>query len=107
MRLGGGPMRVKDGSQLAHIYGMDGAGLVFERHRHRFEVNPEFVLLLEEAGLVFSGVTPGRDGHGEGLIEAVELTGHPFCIGLQSLSELRSRLLRHSPQLSSFVSAAL
>lgn len=107
MRLGRWPMRVKDGSQLAHIYGTDGAGLVFERHRHRFEVNPEFVPLLEEAGLVFSGVTPGRDGHGEGLIEAVELPGHPFFIGLQSHPELRSRLLRPSPPFRSFVSAAL
>ncbi len=107
MRLGAWPMRISDGTLLASIYGTTGDALVFERHRHRFEVNPAFVDRLREAGLLVSGVTPGVNGRGEGLVEAIELPGHPFFLGLQSHPELRSRLLRPSPPFAGLVQAAL
>ena len=107
MRLGSWPMRISDGTRLAGIYGASGAGLVHERHRHRYEVNPAYVGQLTDAGLVVSGVTPGRDGHGEGLVEAIELPGHPYFVALQSHPELKSRLLRPSPPFNGFIQAAL
>ncbi len=107
MRLGRWPMRIKEDTVLASVYGTSGAALVFERHRHRFEVNPDYVGRLTDAGLVVSGVTPGIDGRGEGLVEAIELPGHPYFVGLQSHPELRSRLLRPSPPFSGFIEAAL
>ena len=107
MRLGAWPMRISDGTLLAEIYGTTGDALVFERHRHRFEVNPEYVPALREAGLRISGVTPGLAGQGEGLVEAIELPGHPFFLALQSHPELKSRLLRPSPPFAGFVRAAL
>ena len=106
MRLGSWPMRISDGTRLAEIYGASGAGLVHERHRHRYEVNPAYVDRLTDAGLVVSGVTPGRDGHGEGLVEAIELSGHPYFVALQSHPELKSRLLRPSPPFNGLIQAA-
>lgn len=105
MRLGAWPMRIADGTLLASIYGTSGDALVYERHRHRFEVNPAFTDRMREAGLVFSGVTPGRAGVGEGLVEAIELPGHPFFLALQSHPELKSRLLRPSPPIDGFIRA--
>lgn len=107
MRLGRWPMRISDGTLLASVYGTTGDALVFERHRHRFEVNPAYVRQLRDAGLVVSGVTPGLAGRGEGLVEAVELPGHPYFVALQSHPELRSRLLKPSPPFSGLVRAAL
>lgn len=107
MRLGRWPMRISDGTLLASVYGTTGDALVFERHRHRFEVNPAYVRQLRDAGLVVSGVTPGLAGRGEGLVEAVELQGHPYFVALQSHPELRSRLLKPSPPFSGLVRAAL
>src|SRR5690606_5329643 len=107
MRLGSWPMRISDGTRLAEVYGTSGAGLVHERHRHRFEVNPAYVGQLKDAGLVISGVPPGRDGVGEGLVEAIELAGHPYFVALQSHPELKSRLLRPSPPFNGLVQAAL
>ncbi len=105
MRLGDWPMRIRPGTLLARVYG--GQELVFERHRHRYEVNPDYVPRLEEAGLVISGVTPGREGRGEGLVEAVELPDHPFFLGVQSHPEFKSRPMRPSPPFVAFVEAAL
>ena len=107
MRLGSWPMRVEPGSLLAALYGTDAARpTVHERHRHRYEVNPAHVARLKEAGLTVSGVTPGMEGRGEGLVEAVELTGHPFFLGLQSHPEFTSRLMRPSPPFRGFIRAA-
>lgn len=107
MRLGRWPMRISDGTLLASVYGTTGDALVYERHRHRFEVNPAYTDRLREAGLVISGVTPGLAGRGEGLVEAVELPGHPFFMALQSHPELKSRLLKPSPPFNGLVRAAL
>ncbi len=105
MRLGDWPMRIKPGTLLARVYG--GRELVYERHRHRYEVNPDYVARLEAKGLVVSGVTPGREGRGEGLVEAIELKGHPFFLGVQSHPEFKSRPMRPSPPFAAFIEAAL
>ena len=68
---------------------------------------PEYVGRLQEAGLVIGGVTPGMEGRGAGLVEAIELPGHPFFLGLQSHPEFRSRLMRPSPPFRGFIEAAV
>jgi CTP synthase len=78
-----------------------------DRHRHRYEVNPAYVQRLIESGLTVSAVTPGVQGRGEGLVEAIELPDHPFFIGLQAHPELSSRPMRVSPPFFGFISAAL
>ncbi len=105
MRLGDWPMKIKPGTLLSKVYG--GRELVYERHRHRYEVNPKYVPALTEAGLVVSGVTPGLEGRGEGLVEAIELPEHPFFLGVQSHPEFKSRPMRPSPPFAAFIEAAL
>jgi CTP synthase len=109
MRLGNWPMRLTPGSLLQRLYQPppESGGVVQERHRHRFEVNPAFVDKLTAAGLVISGVTPGMKGRGAGLVEAVELPHHRFFVGLQSHPEFSSRLLRPSPPFRGFIQEAV
>ncbi|MFO7545388.1 MAG: CTP synthase [Trueperaceae bacterium] len=109
MRLGSWPMQVFPGTLLERLYEPQPAQqmIVNERHRHRYEVNPAYVERLKEAGLRVSGVTPGMEGRGEGLVEAIELDGHPFFFGVQSHPEFRSRLMRPSPPFRGFISAAV
>jgi CTP synthase len=104
MRLGSWPMRIHPETLLYKLYGKE---LVYERHRHRYEVNPAYVQRLIESGLTVSAVTPGVQGRGEGLVEAIELPDHPFFIGLQAHPELSSRPMRVSPPFFGFISAAL
>ncbi|MER3554422.1 MAG: CTP synthetase [Meiothermus sp.] len=104
MRLGNWPMRIHPETILHRLYDKD---LVMERHRHRYEVNPEYVGRLIESGLTVSAVTPGMHGRGEGLVEAIELPNHPFFIGLQAHPELASRPMRVSPPFGGFIGAAL
>jgi len=98
MRLGLYPCRLQKGSRAEHAYG---DGLVFERHRHRYEVNNRYRRRLEEAGLVMSGTSP--DGR---LVEIIELEGHPFYVAGQFHPELRSRPTRPHPLFRAFVGAA-
>jgi len=113
MRLGSWPMQVRPGTRIAALYAGrlegagEGAGVVLERHRHRYEVNPAYVERLTDAGLVVSGVTPGMAGRGAGLVEAVEVPDHPFFVGLQSHPEFTSRLMRPSPPFTGFIRAAV
>ncbi len=107
MRLGDWPMKVLNGTTLNNLYKPSSKRIVYERHRHRYEVSPEYVAKLEVAGLTISGITPGVDGRGEGLVEAIELQEHPFFLGLQSHPELASRLSRPSPPFRGFIAAAL
>lgn len=104
MRLGNWPMRIHPETLLYKLYGKE---LVYERHRHRYEVNPAYVQRLIEGGLTVSAVTPGVQGRGEGLVEAIELPHHPFFIGLQAHPELSSRPMRVSPPFNGFIGAAL
>ncbi len=109
MRLGTWPMQVYPDTLLEKIYKLnpEGKRIVNERHRHRFEVNPAYVDALKTAGLVVSGVTPGMQGRGEGLVEAMELKDHRFYVGLQSHPELSTRLMRPSPPFKGFIQAAV
>ena len=109
MRLGSWPMVVEQGTLLETLYGpqLGHDSTVNERHRHRYEVNPAYVEQLTATGIVVSGYTPGRRGRGAGLVEAIELPGHPFYLGLQSHPEFTSRLMRPSPPLTGFIEAAV
>lgn len=99
MRLGAYPCDLKSGSQVGKIYGAD---KIAERHRHRFEVNNKYRQVLEEKGMVFSGLSP--DGR---LVEIIELPGHPWFIGCQFHPELKSRPMRPHPLFRDFVAAAI
>ncbi|MDV6373632.1 CTP synthase [Deinococcus arenicola] len=107
MRLGDWPMDLHGGTKIAELYGIPGGGTVRERHRHRFEVNPAYTERLQNAGLTISGVTPGVAGRGAGLVESIEIPGHPFFVALQAHPEFKSRPMRPSPPFAGFVAAAL
>lgn len=83
MRLGRYPCNLKSNSKAGQVYGQD---VIWERHRHRYEVNNELRPALAEAGLVFCGISP--DGQ---LVEMIELTNHPYFIASQFHPELKSR----------------
>ena len=98
MRLGAQPCHLVPGTVAAAAYGEQ---VVYERHRHRFEVNPAYHEILAGNGLVFSGLSP--DGR---LVEIIELPGHPFFVAGQFHPELRSRPTRPHPLFRDFVGAA-
>ena len=99
MRLGAQPARLRPGSVVAALYG---AQIAYERHRHRYEVNPRFRNRLEEAGLACSGISLLDDR----LVEFIELPGHPFWVGTQAHPEFKSRPDRPHPLFSGLVGAA-
>jgi CTP synthase len=101
MRLGAWPCRLAPDSLVRDVYG--GADEISERHRHRYEFNPEFRQKLESGGLVFSGVSP--DGK---FIEMIELSPdvHPWFIGCQFHPEYKSQPLNAHPLFAAFVKAA-
>jgi len=99
MRLGAYPCVLQPGSLVRSIYGK---ARISERHRHRYEVNIRYKPLLEERGLLFSGMSPDAT-----LPEVVELPGHPWFVGVQFHPELKSRPLEPHPLFASFVRAAL
>ena len=101
MRLGAWPCRLAHGSLVRDVYG--GAEEISERHRHRYEFNPEFRQRLEKEGLVFSGVSP--DGK---FVEMIELSRdvHPWFIGCQFHPEYKSQPLNAHPLFAAFVRAA-
>ncbi|MEE8472575.1 MAG: CTP synthase [Dehalococcoidia bacterium] len=98
MRLGIYPCQLVPGSRAGRAYDEP---LVYERHRHRFEVNNDFREMLEKAGLVPSGLSP--DGS---LVEISEMTDHPFMVGTQFHPEFRSRPNRPHPLFRDFIGAA-
>jgi CTP synthase len=101
MRLGTYKAVLKEGTIAREAYG---AGEVMERHRHRYEVNPEYIEKIEAAGLVFSGRSPSGV-----LMEIAELPRevHPFFLGTQFHPELLSRPLHPHPLFMAFVRTAL
>ncbi|SEJ00751.1 CTP synthase [Deinococcus reticulitermitis] len=107
MRLGDWPMELRAGTRIAELYGVPQGGTVKERHRHRYEVNPAYTAPLQAAGLTISGVTPGLEGRGAGLVESIEIADHPFFVALQAHPEFKSRPMRPSPPFAGFVRAAL
>jgi CTP synthase len=95
---------MKDKSQAFRIGLLEkGKKIVLERHRHRYEVNPKFIDLLEKNGLVFPGYYVRADG--TKLMEYIELPKHPFFVGTQSHPEMKSRLGNPSPFFYGFVRA--
>ncbi len=99
LRLGSCPCRVKPGTKMEQCYG---AGMIYERHRHRYEFNNQYRKELSEAGLVISGTSPD-----DRLVETVELRGHPFFVGVQFHPEFKSRPNQPHPLFQSFIAAAL
>ena len=99
MRLGSYPCRLKPGTLVHEIYEADE---IEERHRHRYEVNINYLPKLEQAGLVFSGMSP------DGLLpEIVELPDHPWFLGVQFHPELKSKPFDPHPLFTSFIKAAV
>lgn len=98
MRLGKYPCRLKPATLAWEAYGADE---VWERHRHRFEVNPEYVPLFEERGLVISGKSPDRI-----FVEVIELGDHPWFLACQFHPEFTSRPTAPHPLFASFIGAA-
>ncbi|MDR1590023.1 MAG: CTP synthase [Oscillospiraceae bacterium] len=99
MRLGKYPCALKDGSRVAAMYGQRE---ISERHRHRYEFNNDYRELFESLGLVFSGLSP--DGS---LVEIMELSNHPWFVGVQFHPELKSRPNRVHPLFNGFIKAAV
>ena len=99
MRLGLYPARLVEGSSVAQLYG---EALVYERHRHRYEVNNDYRAQMEDQGLQCSGISP--DGR---LVEFIELDSHPFWVGTQAHPEFMSRPDRPAPLFRGLVEAAL
>jgi len=99
MRLGLYPARLTPGSQAADAYGTE---VIYERHRHRFEVNNDYRSALEQNGMLISGQSP--DGR---LVEIVELPGHPWFVASQFHPEFKSRPDRPHPLFLGFVRAAI
>jgi len=97
LRLGEYECETKKGSKLREAYD---ASVIFERHRHRYEANPEYRKVLEENGMAITG-----ESHG--LIEAVEVTDHPWFLGVQFHPEFTSRLQNPNPAILAFVKASI
>ena len=100
MRLGAYPAKLKQGTLVWELYGRK--DVVYERHRHRYEVNPEYHKILQEHGLVFSGLSP--DGR---LVEFIELPGHKFFVATQAHPEFTSRFMKPNPLFNGFINALL
>jgi CTP synthase len=99
MRLGKYPCKLLPGSKAAGLY--ENVPLIYERHRHRFEVNNDYREKFESAGVVFSGRSP--DDH---IIEMMELPAHPWFLGSQFHPEFKSRPNRPHPLFQGLISAA-
>lgn len=99
LRLGLYPCKLKEGTKAREAYGEP---VVYERHRHRYEYNNQFRVSMEEAGLVFSGVSP--DGR---LVEIIELADHPWFVATQFHPEFASRPTRPQPLFREFVHASI
>jgi CTP synthase len=99
MRLGADPIKLHGGTRARDLYG---EAVIYERHRHRYEVNNLLRKRLEACGLVISGTSPD-----ERLVEVVELRDHPFFVASQFHPEFKSRPERPAPLFREFVGAAL
>ncbi len=99
LRLGAYPCRIAPGTLMERCYG---ESLISERHRHRYEFSNVFREALAAAGLTLSGLSP--DGS---IVETVEISGHPFWLGVQFHPEFKSRPNKPHPLFSGFIRAAL
>ncbi len=99
MRLGSYPCKISRGTKTFKAYKKE---LIHERHRHRYEVNNAFKEILEQHGMVVSGICPSNN-----LVEIIELPNHPWFVGGQFHPELRSRATNPHPLFRDFVKAAV
>jgi CTP synthase len=99
MRLGADPIKLHDGTLARDVYG---EAVIYERHRHRYEVNNLLRKRLQSAGLRVSGTSPD-----ERLVEVIELDDHPFFVASQFHPEFKSRPERPAPLFRDFIGAAL
>jgi CTP synthase len=99
MRLGAYPCSLGNDTRVREIYGADH---IQERHRHRYEFNNKYRPLFQKHGMTLSGICEERD-----LVEIIELSQHPWFVGVQFHPEFRSRPLAPHPLFRSFVEAAL
>jgi CTP synthase len=99
MRLGAYPCKLKKNTKIYQAYGKS---LISERHRHRYEFNNKYLEQIEKAGMIASGVNPDTN-----LVEAIELTDHPWFVGVQFHPELKSTVMNPHPLFMRFVKAAL
>ncbi len=99
MRLGAYPCKVTPGTSAMKAYGEP---VIYERHRHRYEVNNAFRDKLEEAGLIISGTSPD-----ERLVEMIEVPDHPWFVASQAHPEFKSRPTRPHPLFRDFIGAAI
>lgn len=97
MRLGSYKAIVKKDSIVSNLYN---STEVLERHRHRYEVNPEYHKTLQERGLILSGLSPD-----ERLVEFIEIKDHPFFVATQSHPEFKSSLMKPAPLFAGFLKA--
>lgn len=98
MRLGSYPCEIKENTLAHTIYGTT---TIDERHRHRWEFNNKYLEKFEEAGMIASGINPQT-----GLVEIIELSNHPFFIGVQYHPELKSTVENPQPLFVHFIKAA-
>ncbi|MEO9145469.1 MAG: CTP synthase [Ginsengibacter sp.] len=98
MRLGSYPCTIKENTLAYSIYGTTN---IHERHRHRWEFNNKYLQQFEDAGMIASGINPQS-----GLVEIMELNGHPFFIGVQYHPELKSTVENPQPIFVNFIKAA-
>ena len=98
MRLGSYPANLRHNSLIKKIYK---SKTIFERHRHRYEVNMALRDQFEKKGMLFTGISPDNK-----LPEIIELKNHPWFIGVQYHPEFKSRPLNPHPLFSSFINAA-
>ena len=100
MRLGACPADLVKFTKVWELYGK--LDKISERHRHRYEVNPEYVKKLEQKGLIFSGWAPGGK-----LADFVELKDHIYFVATQAHPEFKSRPMKPAPLFDGLIKAAL
>ena len=98
MRLGTYPCKIQPDTMAKEVYNNE---IIYERHRHRYEVNNKFRNELESKGLVFSGLSPDED-----LVEMIELKDHPYFVASQFHPEFKSRPWDPAPMFNSFIAAS-
>jgi len=98
MRLGAYPCDIKEDSLARKIYG---TAQISERHRHRYEFNNDYLCQFDDAGMIASGVNPETE-----LVEIIELSDHPFFIGVQYHPELKSTVENPAPLFVHFIAAS-
>ncbi len=98
MRLGTYPCKIEKNTLTSEIYTDE---VIYERHRHRYEVNNKYREILEKNGLVFSGLSPDNN-----LVEMIELKDHPFFVASQFHPEFKSRPWEPAPMFNKFIETA-